>query len=131
MVSIIRLQSLVHFGSTRNPTWDQINIIIWSNIEINVAMICICMPTMRVVLARLFPHVRDTFHRITSQNTQTFTYSSHRSGTDDTKSANEDIRTQTVELQHAHNKDGEIVPTNGSEVKSLTYKGSHMGEASV
>ncbi|KAH7323217.1 CFEM domain-containing protein [Stachybotrys elegans] len=56
-VSIIRLKTLVGFSSTHNPTWDQYGVVVWSTIEINVGIICACMPAMRVILARLFPRV--------------------------------------------------------------------------
>jgi hypothetical protein len=55
VVSILRLKSLVHFGASTNPTWDQSDVIKWSNIEINVAIICACMPALRVIFVRMFP----------------------------------------------------------------------------
>ncbi|KAF5562965.1 integral membrane protein PTH11 [Fusarium phyllophilum] len=55
VVSIIRLQFLVDLGSSRNPTYDQTDISIWSTVEINVGIICASMPALRVILVRLFP----------------------------------------------------------------------------
>ncbi|KAL5116293.1 hypothetical protein ACEQ8H_005851 [Pleosporales sp. CAS-2024a] len=57
VVSALRLQSLVHFGASSNPTWDQADVIYWSNIEINVGIICACMPSLRVILVRIFPKI--------------------------------------------------------------------------
>jgi hypothetical protein len=57
IVSVLRLQALVHFGDSSNPTWDQFDVINWSTIEINVGIICACMPSIRVVLVRIFPRV--------------------------------------------------------------------------
>jgi len=36
---------------------DHLDIATWSNIEVNVGIICACMPTMRLILVRLFPVV--------------------------------------------------------------------------
>ncbi|KAK4614661.1 hypothetical protein CLAFUR0_09421 [Fulvia fulva] len=41
---IVRLQYLVHFNSKENPTWVFQPISMWSIIEINLSMVCICMP---------------------------------------------------------------------------------------
>ncbi|KAF2654178.1 hypothetical protein K491DRAFT_601347 [Lophiostoma macrostomum CBS 122681] len=60
VVSILRLQSLVHFASSTNPTWDQWAVNVWSTVEINVGIICACMPAIRVLLVRLFPRVLGT-----------------------------------------------------------------------
>ena len=32
----------------------------WSNIEINVGIMCACMPSLRVILVRMFPKVLGT-----------------------------------------------------------------------
>jgi hypothetical protein len=60
VVSILRLQSLISFAKTSNPTWDQTDVISWSNIEINVGIMCACMPSLRVILVRMFPKVLGT-----------------------------------------------------------------------
>jgi vacuolar-type H+-ATPase subunit I/STV1 len=38
IISIIRLQSLITFGTSQNPTWDQADASNWSTIEINVGI---------------------------------------------------------------------------------------------
>lgn len=57
IVSIIRLSSLVHFANSENATWDEWDVTNWSTIEINVGIICACMPAMRVMLVRFFPKI--------------------------------------------------------------------------
>lgn len=57
VVSVIRLRSLVKFGNSTNPTYDQYDVIYWSTIETNIGMICTCLPTMRLMLVRLFPKI--------------------------------------------------------------------------
>ncbi|KAF3764025.1 hypothetical protein M406DRAFT_51480, partial [Cryphonectria parasitica EP155] len=55
VVSVIRLSSLVTFAKSDNPTWDNYDVSIWSSVEINVGIICACMPTLRLLLVRVFP----------------------------------------------------------------------------
>ncbi|EOO03146.1 putative cfem domain-containing protein [Phaeoacremonium minimum UCRPA7] len=55
VVSILRLQSLVHFANSLNPTWDNFDVSLWSATELNVGIICACMPSLRLMLVRLFP----------------------------------------------------------------------------
>lgn len=56
IISALRLQGLAALRiSSHNPTWDFVLVGIWSNLEINVGVICACLPTMRLILIRLFP----------------------------------------------------------------------------
>lgn len=75
VVSILRLQSLLHFAKSTNPTWDNVPVSQWSTVEINVGIICVCMPSIRLLLVRLFPKVFGTtmhsthgYHRSNSHN---------------------------------------------------------------
>lgn len=43
------------FADTQNPSWDYTGVSNWSVVEINVGIICTCMPALRVILVRLFP----------------------------------------------------------------------------
>ncbi|CAN9310169.1 unnamed protein product [Alternaria alternata] len=60
VISILRLRSLVNFAASANPTWDQADVINWSNIEISIGIICACLPALRVILVHLFPKVLGT-----------------------------------------------------------------------
>ncbi|KAK3937758.1 hypothetical protein QBC46DRAFT_356410 [Diplogelasinospora grovesii] len=55
IVSIVRLQSLVKFANSSNPTWDNVDVTIWSTVEINVGIMCACLPTFRQLLVWMFP----------------------------------------------------------------------------
>ncbi|CAN8103222.1 unnamed protein product [Discula destructiva] len=57
VISIVRLQALTSFGSSSNPTWDNLKVSQWSTIEVNVGIICASMPTMRLLLLRIFPSI--------------------------------------------------------------------------
>lgn len=62
-MSALRLQSLIHFAKSDNPTWDQWTTAYWSIIEINVGMICSCLPTLRLILVRLAPETFGSANR--------------------------------------------------------------------
>ncbi|KAF1831964.1 hypothetical protein BDW02DRAFT_504140 [Decorospora gaudefroyi] len=55
IVSIIRLQSLVQFATSTNPTYDNVPTAYWSVLEAFLGIFCICMPALRRFLARSFP----------------------------------------------------------------------------
>jgi hypothetical protein len=57
VVSILRLQSLLQFANSTNLTWDNLAVTTWSTVEINVGIICACMPSLRVLLVRIFPKI--------------------------------------------------------------------------
>ncbi|KAL7926952.1 putative PTH11-typeG-protein-coupled receptor [Trichoderma austrokoningii] len=64
VVSILRLRSLIKFGSdSLNPTWDFFDVSIWSVVEINVGLVCVCLPSFRVLLVRVFPKLQGTTER--------------------------------------------------------------------
>ncbi|QUC20665.1 uncharacterized protein UV8b_04906 [Ustilaginoidea virens] len=64
VVSMLRLQSLVRFGyDSINPTWDFFDVSVWSCIEVNVGIWCVCMPSLRLLLVRLCPSWRGSSAR--------------------------------------------------------------------
>jgi hypothetical protein len=56
-MSIVRLHALIYFSKSRNPTWDEAGVSQWSTIELNVGIICTCMPTIRTILVHYFPRI--------------------------------------------------------------------------
>lgn len=67
VVSILRLQSMVEFASSNNPTWDHWDLTKWSTIEINVAIMCACLPSLRLLLVRMFPLLNGSSGRYGSK----------------------------------------------------------------
>jgi hypothetical protein len=64
-MSIFRLYACVVAGlsHTNNYSQDYLAMSKWSTIELNVGIWCACMPTLRVLLVRLFPKVLGTSKR--------------------------------------------------------------------
>ncbi|KAH6665001.1 hypothetical protein B0J14DRAFT_607146 [Halenospora varia] len=55
IVSGIRLRSLLIFGNSIDPSWDYVLVVVWTALEIGVAMICSCLPALRTLLVRTYP----------------------------------------------------------------------------
>ncbi|PGH19269.1 hypothetical protein AJ80_04136 [Polytolypa hystricis UAMH7299] len=55
ITSGLRLQSLRVIGRSQDKTWDNVGAAAWSAVECNVGIICCCLPTLRPLVARLFP----------------------------------------------------------------------------
>ncbi|KAK0611305.1 hypothetical protein B0T14DRAFT_325578 [Immersiella caudata] len=55
IVSFIRLKTINEFTDTHNPTMDTAGITLWSCIELDVGVICPCLPSFRLLFRRLLP----------------------------------------------------------------------------
>lgn len=53
----------MNLGSSANPTYDQVDVSIWSTVEINTGIICTCLPSIRLFLIRLFPRLGGSSHK--------------------------------------------------------------------
>lgn len=70
-MSILRLRSLVKFGAqSKNPTWEYHDLTVWSTIELNFGIICTCMPSLRLVLLRVFPRLLGTSARDSTKSNE-------------------------------------------------------------
>ena len=52
--SIVRLQFLLQWGTSTNPTWQYNPLAIWSSVECNLGVACACMPTLSGPFKRLW-----------------------------------------------------------------------------
>lgn len=58
IISIVRLHSLItHPWDDSNATWVKMDVALWSTVEINVGIICACLPSLRSLLVRAFPSI--------------------------------------------------------------------------
>lgn len=56
IISIVRLQSLIAHGwDSPNATRVKLDVAVGSTVEVNVGIICACMPSFRSVIIRIFP----------------------------------------------------------------------------
>ncbi|KAL2759355.1 hypothetical protein ACRALDRAFT_1074319 [Sodiomyces alcalophilus JCM 7366] len=89
-VSILRLQSLVTFAKSANATWEFYFVSVWSTIEITVGVMCACLPSVRLLLVRLFPALRGSTQRSRGQ------YYRQYGNTNNTNATNRDRTTGTL-----------------------------------
>lgn len=54
IISILRLPSLIKLWETKDTSYQNPMVMIWSSVEINVGIICSCLPTLRCLFPRLF-----------------------------------------------------------------------------
>ncbi|KAH8595616.1 hypothetical protein B0O99DRAFT_151461 [Bisporella sp. PMI_857] len=59
VTSVVRLKYMIDFGHTQDPTWDNAIPAVWSVVELSIATICACLPSMRALLARWLPRMFD------------------------------------------------------------------------
>ncbi|KAI1096778.1 hypothetical protein F5B19DRAFT_4919 [Rostrohypoxylon terebratum] len=57
VASVMRLVSIYELDPTTDPSEGGIRLGLWSGIESNLAITCACLPTLRPVLARVFPRL--------------------------------------------------------------------------
>ncbi|KAI8940037.1 hypothetical protein NX059_003759 [Plenodomus lindquistii] len=145
VVSILRLQSLVHFAVSTNPTMDQRDIIHWSNIEVNIALVCACLPNLRLIIGRFLPKLVGMSTKSGSKHLHSL--SGHRSAPgarQEGHAAEKDLEsgittprgsetisyTKTFEVQHTDHDEIPLVQINGitfEDQKSPNSETSIMG----
>ncbi len=49
------MHSIVDFNKTTNPTWEQYGLVWWSTLEVNIGVTVTCLPSLRLILLRIWP----------------------------------------------------------------------------
>ncbi|KAL4745346.1 hypothetical protein BDW72DRAFT_208267 [Aspergillus terricola var. indicus] len=75
VISILRLVETVGFNDTTNPTKDFVPVGVWSLLEIDVGIMCSCMPGIRALTKRLY----TTLFKNRSQTGSGYRYGSRQS----------------------------------------------------
>ncbi|KAF2463476.1 uncharacterized protein BDR25DRAFT_245562 [Lindgomyces ingoldianus] len=55
LISIIRLQTLVRISNSKDPTFDNPPAATFSVVEVNVGIVCACLPSLRPLFAHMLP----------------------------------------------------------------------------
>ncbi|KFA49867.1 hypothetical protein S40293_01209 [Stachybotrys chartarum IBT 40293] len=55
VTSIMRLTFMTQFGNTHNPSWDYVDPVIWTGLEVAVSIVVACLPATRVLVSRNMP----------------------------------------------------------------------------
>jgi hypothetical protein len=141
VVSIVRLKFLVHFANSADPTWSQLDTILWSDIEINVGVICVCMPSMRVILVRIFPKAfgstRNTSNKDRAKCGSRRGYKAESGGRLHPSQASDMVLdsivvkyTKTFELQHVDKHNDEIELVNLNKIRTSSSHRAKSGDCS-
>ena len=142
VVSALRLHSLVLFAASSNPTWDQTEVIRWSNIEINIGIICACLPTLRVILVRMFPSILGSTRGTTQTNYAKYGSRSQGMGAgasvlrsrkqnSSTGDANTITYTKTFAVQHGDNDETSLVHLDDFSGKTPKVRSSNTSIVSL
>ncbi|KAK3897943.1 Phosphoglucosamine mutase [Staphylotrichum tortipilum] len=59
LISVLRTIWLNQYPNSQDITWDLVFVANWSTAELNAAVICACMPTLRPVLGKVFGPLAD------------------------------------------------------------------------
>lgn len=105
VVSAIRLYSLIHFANTQNITWNYVEAGMWSLIEIDVSIVCGCMPAHRLLIAKAWPRLKSTLHTGKETSTKTSMFA----GRADTTGQSGDPLTR-ISIKPKGRDEGDFVP---------------------
>ncbi|KAK6499471.1 hypothetical protein TWF506_004101 [Arthrobotrys conoides] len=57
IVSILRLRFLIILSKSMDPTWDQPATAYWSAIEMNISIVCACLPALKPLVSLVAPSI--------------------------------------------------------------------------
>lgn len=60
IISIIRIRTLKDAAEAEDPNWDNVDAAYWSFLEVCTAVLAACLPTLRPVLAQVFPRAFES-----------------------------------------------------------------------
>lgn len=60
VISFVRLKTINRFTRTANPTKDTADLCLWSGIELDLGVVCPCLPSFRLLFKKLFPTAMAT-----------------------------------------------------------------------
>jgi hypothetical protein len=73
VTSCLRMTTLNNNATTSDATWD-ISATMWTIIEMNIAIVCACLPMIRPLIVRIFPFLRN-------KSSEGYNHHGHSAGT--------------------------------------------------
>ncbi|KAK3319855.1 hypothetical protein B0T19DRAFT_273425 [Cercophora scortea] len=104
IISLVRLKSINQFTSAVNPTKDIVQVCLWSGIELNVGVICPCLPSFRLLIRRILPHMlitTDKYEMDSKTGTKTNPTSKRKSHHVPTKSTHTITKTTSISMRYS------------------------------
>lgn len=96
IISVLRIPSLLEAGKTKDPTYDNCGIAIWSIVEVNAAIIGACLSTLKPLISRVWPRLLFSIY------TNSHSYYGHSDG----------ARRTIANTYGGSTKDGAVAETN-------------------
>jgi hypothetical protein len=129
VVSAIRLYSLIHFANTQNITWNYVDAGLWSLIEIDVSIVCGCMPAHRLLIAKAWPKMRSSIQ----SGKGTSTRASRPAGNTDLGVPTSDKLTR-ISIKPKASDEGDFVPlvdVDNNSARAMLAKDGHSEPTSM
>ncbi|OAL47711.1 hypothetical protein IQ07DRAFT_682501 [Pyrenochaeta sp. DS3sAY3a] len=71
IATIIRLQTLLAFKISIDPTWDYVPVTIWTELELAAGFACVSLPSIRILFVRLLPtKIKEILSQITHRSSK-------------------------------------------------------------
>jgi len=115
IISIVRLSTLDAAATTADPTWDNTEAALWSYLELTIAILAACLPTLRPLMLKIVPKFMGG--------------GSSSSGTKDTSNSNKDPRRRSAYGHITNDIDAtKVVSSGGSDsTDALHHQDVEMG----
>lgn len=68
IVSIVRLKYLNDFKPSSDLTWDKTDLLVWSLLEVELTLICACLPALRPLMVEIVPSFWRSFTGTSTQS---------------------------------------------------------------
>jgi hypothetical protein len=107
IVSVLRLVWIYPISITKDVTYESPLSALWSNVELNVGILCSCVPTLRSCMTRLFPSFFPANTTSLSAPSQNKPHSSHNES--------KRITIQEIALPHDLEQQRNINDTNDND----------------
>ncbi|KAK3689706.1 hypothetical protein B0T22DRAFT_177183 [Podospora appendiculata] len=127
IISLVRLKSINEFTSAVNPTKDIVQVCVWSGIELNVGVICPCLPSFRLLIRRILPHMlvtTDKYEMDSKTGNMTNPTTKRKSRHVPTKSGHTITKTTSISMRYS------VDPSRSSdEHRGQSMDGSNSGSS--
>lgn len=78
IISVLRLIFLNHLIRLSDPSKGNVDVIYWSTVELNLAIVIACVPTFRPLVAKFYPRMVPTSQDDTGAHPPTISSPPHR-----------------------------------------------------
>ncbi|KAK5046663.1 hypothetical protein LTR84_007424 [Exophiala bonariae] len=137
LTSVVRLQALISFRATTNFTWDYVGVSYMSMLEIDVGIMCACMPALQLLLRRVAPKIFGStadqssyLHPHTGSRSRTRTFRHTGSHAPQPKSITKTITTTVTDMPKDSDSVMELVDNDRHDGHAANMDGSSFATVS-